>query len=554
MVLSSKPASGMYPPGRPMPAPESPSVEAARSSSAPGQAMVLCVFGTGSDVGKSWLATGIARVFQRAGVDVVPYKAQNMSNNAGVTPEGGEMGRAQIVQAEACGLTPHVDMNPLLLKPNTDTGAQVVLLGRAVGTVEARSYFSGGMERRRRPVLAALDRLRTRYELVVVEGAGSCAEVNLRDRDLVNFPVAHHGDAPVVLVADINKGGVFAQVVGTLEVLLPDDRARVAGVIINRFRGDVGLFADGVRWLEERTGVPVLGVVPWLSAARIDSEDGMQADVQLDRPAPTAAQRSERAHVAVLRLPHIANFTDVEVLTRYGVQVHYLARPRDLAAYDLVILPGTKNTRGDLDWLRGRRWVERIDAYLRGDGRLLGLCGGYQMMGEWIEDPHGVEGPSGGSEGLGLLPARTVLAEHKRTVRTSARLLLPGVAEADTAVVHGYEIHAGRTEVDPLRSAGPFLALRGAGSARTDGAWSADTRCGGTYLHGLFDEPEAAHALLSWCRPDLPPVGEQTESTYDWRQRQYDLLADHLEEHLDTDLLFELAGLEAAGGAPGRQG
>ncbi len=504
----------------------------------PDLAPVLCVFGTGSDVGKSWLTTGIARIFERAGVDVAPYKAQNMSNNAGVTPDGGEMGRAQIVQAEACRLAPHVDMNPLLLKPNTDTGAQVVLLGRVIGTMEARAYFSGGMEQRRAPTLDALDRLRARHDLVVVEGAGSCAEVNLRDRDLVNFPVAHHSDAPVLLVADIAKGGVFAQVVGTLAVLPEEDRARVAGVVINRFRGDIALFDDGVAWLEERTGVPVLGVIPWLWEARIESEDGLQADVQLDPPAPTAEERAHSAQVAVLRLPHIANFTDVEALTRHGVRVHYLARPRDLRPYDLLILPGTKNTRGDLAWLRAEGWEERISTFQESGGRLLGLCGGYQILGESIDDPEGIEGAPGGSPGLGLLPVRTVLNAAKQTTRTSGRLMTP---DGTSTPVRGYEIHVGRTQVDAARSGGPVLVLDG--RDRPDGAWSVDGRCGGTYLHGLLDEPAAVRAVLRWCKPRLRLDLDSEQSAYEWRQAQYDRLAEHLEEHLDVDRLFAMAEL-----------
>lgn len=484
---------------------------------------VLCVFGTGSDVGKSWITTGLCRIFERAGVRVAPYKAQNMSNNAGVTPEGGEMGRAQIVQAEACRLPPHVDMNPLLLKPNTDTGAQIVLLGQVVGNTEAREYFSGGMEQRRAPVLAALDRLRRDYELVVVEGAGSCAEVNLRDRDLVNMPVAHHADAPVILVADINKGGVFAQVVGTLEVLSDADRARIQGVIINRFRGDASLFEDGRAWLEQRTGLPILGVVPWLWEARIESEDGLQADVQIDPPPPT---HRDQVHVAVIRLPHIANFTDVDALQRHGVVVHYLGRPRPLAPYDLVILPGTKNTRGDLAWMRHTGWDAVLGAYT---GKILGLCGGYQLLGRTIADPAGVEGEPGTSDGLGYLPVDTVLERQKTTRLTAAELLIQGRA----VPVEGYEIHVGRTTGD----APPALRL----SEGTDGAWSADGRVCGTYLHGLLDNAAAVRAIGAWCRPDLAMEGD-LESAWDYRQRQYDLLAEHLEANLDLERLFALVG------------
>jgi adenosylcobyric acid synthase len=491
-----------------------------------GLAPVLCVFGTASDVGKSWLTTGICRLFADAGVAVAPYKAQNMSNNAGVTPFGGEMGRAQIVQAEACRLPPHVDMNPLLLKPNSDTGAQVVLLGEAIGTESARSYFSGGMEARRAPVLAALDRLRSRHELVVAEGAGSCAEVNLRDRDLVNFPVAEHAEGPVLLVADIHRGGVFAQVVGTLAVLPPSDRARVRGILINRFRGDPTLFEDGRAWLQQRTGLPILGVVPWSWEARIESEDGLPVDARVDGPKPQTP-----ACVAVLRLPHISNFTDLLALERLGVGVHYLAEPRDLSAYDAVVLPGSKNTRGDLRWLRAQGWDRRLLAHRDAGGTLVGLCGGYQMLGRSIADPHGIEGPPGTSDGLGLLAVRTTMARRKRTSRTRGAW--------NGHVVAGYEIHVGVTEVEdaPLLR---FTERDGVAIDEPDGATSADGRVLGTYLHGLFDEPGAARAFVQGLRPDLdlpelPPHDA-------WRQRQYDALSEHLRGCLDVDALFGLVG------------
>ncbi|MCO4748017.1 MAG: cobyric acid synthase [Proteobacteria bacterium] len=485
---------------------------------APSLAPVLCIFGTGSDVGKSWLTAGLCRLFANAGVRVAPYKAQNMSNNAGVTPLGLEMGRAQIVQAQACRLVPHVDMNPLLLKPNTDTGAQVVALGKVIGTMEAREYFSGGMDSRRGLVNDALDRLRAQAELVIAEGAGSCAEVNLRDRDLVNFPIAHHANAAVLLVADIHKGGVFGQLVGTLEVMPAEDRARVKGLIVNRFRGDQSLFDDGVRWLEERTGLPVLGVIPWLREATIESEDGLAPDTVIDPPAP---QNRDRFHAAVLRLPHIANFTDFDALERHGVQVHYLAEPRDLSAYDLVILPGTKNTRGDLDWLRRIGWEPRLANY---DGAILGICGGFQMLGERILDPRGAEGEPGESAGLGRLPVRTTLAATKTTRQVTGTL--------GDLPIGGYEIHLGETTVD----CPPLLHLDD--DARDEGARLGNIL--GTYLHGLFDHPGAVKALLGPIRPDLawPELG----SHEDWRQEQFDILAEHLRAHLDTERLGALTG------------
>ncbi len=484
-------------------------------------APVLCVFGTGSDVGKSWLTTGLCRVFTNVGVRVAPYKAQNMSNNAGVTPDGLEMGRAQIVQAQACRIPPHVDMNPLLLKPNTDTGAQVVALGRAVGTMEARAYFSEGMEGRRPLVHDALNRLRTRHELIVAEGAGSCAEVNLRHRDLVNFPIAHHADAPVLLVADIHKGGVFAQVVGSLACMPPEDRDRVAGVIVNRFRGDVSLFTDGVRWLEQKTGLPVLGVVPWSMDIEIESEDGLPPHIVVDPPPPTTP---DRFAVAVVRLPHIANSTDFDALARHGAVVQYLSRPRDLSSYDLVVLPGTKNTRSDLTWLREQGWPAVLTDW---NGPTLGLCGGYQMLGETVDDPHGVEGPPGLSKGLGLLPVRTVLDRQKTT--RWARGTVGNVA------VRGYEIHVGETDVDGA----PLLRLD---DGRPEGAVAGGVM--GTYLHGLLDGEGVIEALLGPIRPDIrwPSIPSHEA----WRQSQFDALAEHLSAHLDIPRIASLVGLSQA--------
>ncbi len=477
---------------------------------------VLCVFGTGSDVGKSWIAAGLCRLFRQDGVDVAPYKAQNMSNNAGVTPDGLELGRAQIVQAHACGLVPTVDMNPLLLKPDSDTGAQVVALGRVLGTVSARDYFSGSMEDRRGLVTDALDRLRARHALVVAEGAGSCAEVNLRDRDLVNLPIAHHADGRVLLVADIDKGGVFAQVVGTLEVLSEQDRARISGVVVNRFRGDASLFEDGRAWLEERTGVPVVGVVPWAHHIQIELEDGLSPSVTMDPPPPSGSG----LRAAVIRLPHIANFTDFDALERHGVELAYLQRPRDLAPYDVVFLPGTKNTRGDLAWLRDTGWDERLAAY---GGQLFGLCGGYQMLGRWIDDPHGVEGEPGRTAGLGLLPVTTVMAAEKTTRRVTGTY-------GDVAV-QGYEIHVGRTEVDGE----PLLSLEG----RPEGCRAGSVA--GTYLHGLFDGDGVVEALLGPVRPELAWPRVPSHAT--WREAQLDALADHLRGCLDVPLLRRLAGI-----------
>ncbi|MGE9293093.1 MAG: cobyric acid synthase, partial [Puniceicoccales bacterium] len=374
----------------------------------------ISLLGTGSDVGKSFIVAGIGRALKCRGYDVAPYKAQNMSNNSYVTLDGLEMGRAQVVQAEACGVEPSVHMNPVLLKPSGDARSQVVLHGQVLATQEARDYyrqtdllFAKAME--------SLEVLRQAHEVVVMEGAGSCAEVNLADRDIVNFRPAHAVDAPVILIADIDRGGVFAQLMGTLAIISPADRARVQGIIINRFRGDIGLFEDGVRWIEEQSGLPVLGVLPFDRSIAIDSEDGMAVETVVD---PPPVKEPGHVHIACLLLPRISNHTDLAALQcTEGVRVHFLSRPRDLGLYDHVILPGSKNVREDLDWLHASGWTARLKAYLDAGGRLGGLCGGYQMMGRTIRDPHGVEGTPGQSTGLGLLPIETELTPNKRLTR-----------------------------------------------------------------------------------------------------------------------------------------
>lgn len=488
-------------------------------------ARLLCVFGTGSDVGKSWIAAGLCRLYADAGVKVAPYKAQNMSNNAGVTPDGLEMGRAQIVQAHACRLAPHVDMNPLLLKPNTDIGAQVVVLGKVIGSDGARVAFPG-IDARRALVNGALDRLRAHHDLVVAEGAGSCAEVNLRARDLVNMSIAHHGDGQVLLVADIAKGGVFAQLVGTLACMPPDDRARIAGFIVNRFRGDPTLFDDGVKWLEAETGRPVLGVVPWRDDIQLESEDALPPAVIADGPPP---RDPRRFHVAVVRLPHISNFTDFDALERHGVAVHYLTRPRDLGPYDLVVLPGSKNTRGDLGWLRRGGWSPVLDARVAAGGAVLGICGGFQMLGQSIAAPLGIEGAPGETPGLGHLDVRTEMAGEKTTRWVRGRL-------GATPVV-GYEIHVGRAAVeDP-----PLLVLDG---DRPDGARRGPVM--GTYLHGIFDGDGVVRAMLGPIRPDLQ--WPEVEGHAAWRDRQLDALADHLRGCLDLERLSEISGVPVPSG------
>jgi adenosylcobyric acid synthase len=490
------------------------------------KAPCIAVFGSGSDVGKSVIAAALCRIFADRGYHVAPYKAQNMSNNSGVTPEGLEMGRAQIVQAEAAGIVPHVDMNPILLKPTSDVGSQVVLLGEAIGNQSAMDYH----QKKRRLVAtanAALDRLRETHDLIVMEGAGSCAEVNLMDHDIVNFPMAEYAEAPVILVGDIHRGGIFAQLVGTIECLPPVYRSRMAGFIINRFRGDLRLFEEGVRWIEEKTGLPVFGVLPWYDHIRIDPEDS----VVIERPCSVGPQTDGKAAVAVIRIPHISNFTDFDPLTAVaGLGVHFVQMPQDLSMFKAVILPGSKNTRFDLEWLKTSGWQSRLDAYHHAGGHITGICGGYQMMGLAVHDPGGLEGTPGTTAGLGLLPVETTLKAPKTT--TLSRFAWDGIQGT------GYEIHMGQTI---LKGGRPSLEVHERNSQPTfdmDGCMTEDGLALGTYMHGLFDTPAL---ITQWLNTvgisgvDVPDTGGLAA-----KMEQYGLLAAHFSRHVDVERIAAL--------------
>jgi len=478
------------------------------------------VLGTGSDVGKSIIVTALCRLFADKGLRTVPYKAQNMSNNSGVTPEGLEMGRAQIVQAEAARVAPHVDMNPVLLKPTSDVGSQVVLLGKAVENSTAVEYHKK-KESLFDTACDALDRLRARSELVVMEGAGSCAEVNLMPTDIVNFRIAEYAQAPVILVADIHRGGVFAQLVGTLECIPPACRDRIKGFIINRFRGDIRLFEDGVRWIEAKTGKPVLGVLPWYSHITIEAEDS----VVIENPSQAGGDRVTDPAIAVIRIPHISNFTDFDPLTTInGLQVHFIEKVQSLSAFRAVILPGSKNTRYDLNWMHRTGWTRQLQDFHDRGGHILGICGGYQMMGAAVHDPHGLEGGPGTTQGLSLLSADTVLKAPKTT--TCACFSWNGIQG------RGYEIHMGETI---CRGGSPLFSIHernGETVHVSDGCTSSDGRAMGTYIHGLFDTPEVTRRWLDSIGIQNLNVSQQHGPAA--RNAQYDLLAAHVEKHIDV--------------------
>jgi adenosylcobyric acid synthase len=492
----------------------------------------IAVLGTASDVGKSIVATALCRIFSNAGMDVAPFKAQNMSNNSGVTEAGDEMGRAQIVQAQAARVAPHADMNPVLLKPNTDTGAQVVLQGRVCTDRTAREYF-GDTTRWAAAAFESLDRLMARHELIVIEGAGSCAEMNLYARDFVNFRTAKRAGASVILVADIDRGGVFAQVAGTLAVIPPEDRALVKGVIVNRFRGDKSLFEDGVKMIESMTGVPVLGVIPYFRGFSIDAEDAVPLASMVD---PKHGPSPDRLGIAAIYFPHISNFTDLSPLEQEpSVELHWMHYPKPLDGYRALVLPGSKNVRGDLEWLFSMGWREHIEAFRANGGVILGICGGYQMLGETISDPHGVEGQPGESPALGMLPVETVLEREKALCNSSGT-----IAGTDIAV-SGYEIHMGKSSA-VAGSTTPLIEV----SARNrrsepgfDGAVSLDGRVMGTYFHGLFDEPGSKSWFLGMLDPAWSASGMQEQ-----RPDPYELLADHFAANMDLDALFRIANAE----------
>ncbi len=478
--------------------------------------------GTGSSVGKSVLVAGLARALCRRGMRVRPFKPQNMSNNAAVTPDGGEIGRAQALQARACGVAPSVHMNPVLLKPQSEVGSQIVVQGRVAGTARAREYqaIKAGLMP---SVLDSFARMRGEADIVLVEGAGSASEINLRANDIANMGFAAATGTPVVLVGDIDRGGVIASLVGTHAVLPPDDRARIRGFVVNRMRGDPSLFADGMTAIAERTGWAPIGLVPHLDALRaLPAEDASELDALSRQP-----RRGGRIRVAVPLLPMISNFDDLDPLLAEPEVECVLVRPgRPLpAGCDLVILPGSKATIADLGSLRREGWDIDLLAHRRQGGRVLGLCGGYQMLGRRVADPDGVEGAPGEVPGLGLLCVDTVLGGTKRLAAADGTLCPEGTP------CSGYEMHLGRTR-GPDRER-PFLR-RGDGSG--EGAVSADGRVGGTYLHGVFAGDAARAALLR--RTGLDPAPRDHEAGV---EAVLDALARHLEAHLDVDRLLDLA-------------
>jgi len=478
----------------------------------------LMVQGTTSDAGKSTLVAAICRILKRRGVRVAPFKPQNMALNSAVTVDGGEIGRAQALQALAAGLAPHTDFNPVLLKPTTDRKAQVIIHGKVATDLDAKAYHAY-KPRAMGAVLESWARLTAAYEAVIVEGAGSPAEINLRDRDIANMGFAEAVDCPVILVADIDRGGVFAHLVGTLDLLSPSEQARVKGFVINRFRGDIGLLESGLTWLEERTGKPVLGVLPYLHGLMLDAEDAIAT--------ATMAKGATKLKVVAPAYPRVSNHNDLDPLRLHPeVDFRWVGPGEAPPPADLIVLPGSKAVRADLDWLRSQGWEAAIRKHLRYGGKVIGLCGGYQMLGRAIHDPAGLEGVAGSLAGLGVLDVETTLEAEKQLRNVSGHLLLDG-----QPAMAGYEIHLGVTAGDGL--ARPAVAL---GDGRQDGAMSDDAQVLGTYCHGVFDHPQALTALLAWA-------GMMESAQVDFaarREADLDRLADSVEAALDWEKLRPL--------------
>jgi adenosylcobyric acid synthase len=500
------------------------------------------VQGTASSVGKSILVTALCRILRQDGWEVAPFKAQNMSLNSFVTRDGGEMGRAQVVQAEAAGVEPTVEMNPILLKPEADYRSQVIVKGKVLGGLSAIDYYAL-REQLWPEVTDSLESLSLRYDAVVIEGAGSPVEVNLKDRDMVNMRVALHCQAPVLLVADIDRGGIFASLVGTLELLEPQERALIRAFVINKFRGDLSLLMPGIEWLEERTGVRVAGIIPYYHDIQVAEEDS----VSLERRREMKARDDWVLDIAVIGLPHIANFDDFDPLGQEdNVRLRYVEPNDELGEPDLIILPGTKSTMADLAYLKSKGLAKEIVDQVLGGTPIIGICGGYQMLGEVILDPEHVESNEQQAEGLRLLPVTTAfLPVVKSTHQVSGRVmsgkgLLLG---ASNHPLNGYEIHMGKTKGSDIVA--PFcIDERSRRPCRDlDGCLSHDGNVLGTYVHGLFHNEELRHSILGVLATKKGVVFNPARKVLS-REEQYDRLAALVRSNLDMDLVYRIIGLK----------
>lgn len=503
-------------------------------------AKILMVQGTSSSAGKSLLVTALCRIYSRRGISVAPFKAQNMSNNAAVCADGSEIGRAQALQAAAAGLAPSVDMNPVLIKPEADSRSQIILMGRPWNTLEAKTYYEK-KEILWEHVTAALDRLRETYDLVIIEGAGSAAEINLRRGDIVNMAVARYANAPVLLIGDIDRGGIFAQLLGTLWLLDLDGRALVRGLVVNKFRGDLALFSDGVQILEEKGNVPVLGVLPYLRNLNLPDEDAVSVESRSSTSGNPQVELAESApdsliDIAVLALPRISNFDDFDPLkAESGVTLRYVSSAAEFGTPTAVIIPGTKSTIADLDWLRQTGLAEAVTKFAKSGGAVVGICGGYQMLGEAIADSHHVESKVEHTSGLGLLPVRTEFSKEKATFQAQARIKCQRgwMSRLDESTLSGYEIHMGET---PSQTAWLEIVSRNGEQVKVaDGSVSSDGKIWACYLHGIFVNDDFRHAWLE----SLGWRGSKSSQSETFNQ-SLEALADAVEGALNMDLLEEI--------------
>lgn len=486
--------------------------------------------GTCSDAGKSVINTAFCRIFKQDGYRPAPFKAQNMSLNSYSTSEGGEMGRAQVVQAEACGVSPHTDMNPVLLKPTNDKSSQVVLNGKPVGNMSAKDYF--GAENKKedlfREVISAFKRLETKYNPIVLEGAGSISELNLRDRDITNMRMAQQAGASTYLVADIDRGGVFGSVYGTIELLKPEERALIKGIIINKFRGDATLFEEGRNMLKELTGIPVVGVIPWFKDIKIEEEDSVALDMKSN------TYRDGKINVAIILLKRMSNFTDFDVLDmdpRFNP--YYTNNLDEIEKADILLLPGSKNTLADLQGLRANGIAEAIIRAYKAGKKVIGICGGYQMMGIRLEDPEGIEGNIPTVPGLGLLPQCTVIEQEKIT-RQRVFAFLPGKSGEEILPpfsCRGYEIHMGQTSLFGEVHESPVIRLE---DGRDDG-YFLNNRCWGSYMHGILDNPEVLDNLAEGFDTEANTIPFDYAA---FKEEQYDKLANLVRQHVDMEYVY----------------
>ncbi|MBY6198028.1 cobyric acid synthase [Vibrio hangzhouensis] len=475
----------------------------------------LMVQGTTSDAGKSVLVAGLCRVLARRRIKVAPFKSQNMALNSAVTQDGGEIGRAQAVQAQAAGVEATVHMNPVLIKPNSDVGAQIVIQGKAYANMDATGFHD--YKKTAMPyVLDSFSKLTKEFDAIMIEGAGSPAEINLRENDIANMGFAEAADVPVIIVADIDRGGVFAHLYGTLALLSQSEQDRVIGFVINRFRGDISLLEPGLDWLEKKTGKPVIGVLPYIHGLNIEAEDAINAS--------QTVSKNSKLNVAVPVLTRISNHTDFDSLRLHpDIDFRYVGKGESIGSADLIILPGTKSVRDDLAYLREQGWDKELLRHLRFGGKVLGICGGFQMLGKAIHDPLGIEGIAGSSKGLGLLDVVTELQPEKQLTNMSGAFTL----NDKTVPVKGYEIHAGHSTINSHQ---PLVFSGGA----KDGAISEDNQVIGTYLHGILDSPEFIALLADWVN------GESLShfSIEEEKEQALDTIADAIENHLDLHQLW----------------